>query len=100
MLQDHAEEPLSTTSGFKLLYDPDQLKRNITTGSWQGVASRPQARHYTRGKPSSALGDHSNLYNVKAEDLCNLCREMRNPLNAQPVPREGIAAGLPRNVAC
>lgn len=37
---------------------------------------------------------------MTVEDLCDLCREMGKPLNAQPVPREEIAAGLPKNVAC
>ena len=62
VLQAYSEEPLSTTSGFKLLYDRNQLIGNITIGSWQVLQADPRLITMLKAKPSSALGDHGNTF--------------------------------------
>lgn len=70
VLQDYAEELLSTSSGFKLLYDPSQLIGNITIGSWQVLQADPRLIAMPETKPSSALGDHGNTFKTQQWRTC------------------------------
>lgn len=80
-------------------YDTNQP---MTAGSCGVLQVEPMLITVPKANPNLHWGFTSRKHppNSKAEDLCNLCGKRGSPLPiSQPVPREGPAAGLPRNVA-